>query len=80
VTAESLIELMCAVPAYTEATFAFADGRTVQGLARDYPRPGRRWTVGGWEWFINAGLFERLDIESITFGGFTAPVEVSVST
>lgn len=55
-------DVLASVPTYTEATFTLASGREVRGIARDLPRPGRRWTVDGWEWFIDADLISRMEI------------------
>lgn len=51
-----LAPIMQTVPAYTEATITMTNGTVVTGLARDMPTTDgspRRWTVGGWEWFID---------------------------
>lgn len=71
---ELLVELLGAVPSGTTATFTLIGGRTARGEARDYPRPGRRWTVEGWEWFIDAAFLER--VVSVTIDG---PIELAVA-
>ena len=69
-----LAELLGRLPAYTEATFTLINGQTVKGMARDYPTgPGRRWTVEGWEWFIDAATLDR--ITTVTIDG---PIEMRV--
>ena len=73
---ELLAELLGALPSGTTATFTLVNGETVRGEARDYPRgPGRRWTVGGWEWFIDAALLER--IIAVVIDG---PIELGVAS
>jgi hypothetical protein len=61
-----LAELMGRVPTYTEATITLARGNVIRGIARDLPTgPGRRWTVEGWEWMIDADLLERVSVISV---------------
>ena len=66
-----LAELMCIVPSGTEAQITLCNGKTVKGMARDYPRPGRRWTVDGWEWFISSHSLDDGTIASIEFSPLT---------
>lgn len=79
-SAATLVDLLGAVPTYTEATFTLYDGRTVRGIARDRASgPGRRWTVNGWEWFIDVETFDRLGLQSVAFDAFTVPVAYHVN-
>jgi hypothetical protein len=71
---EFLATLLGSVPAYTEATFTVAGGRTVVGMARDLPRLGRRWTVNGWEWFLDADTLTRLGVTHVAFEPFDVNV------
>jgi hypothetical protein len=48
-------QLLGMLPSGTRVEFTTARGDLVTGEARDYPRPGRRFTVNGmWEWFATA--------------------------
>lgn len=72
-----LAELLGALPSYTEATFTLQNGTTVKGIARDYPRPGRRWTTtDGWEWFIDADSITDAGITNVTIDG---PISLAVA-
>lgn len=65
---EYLSGLMQVVPAYTEAEITLYNGKVVKGMARDLPRPDgspRRWTVDGWEWFIDAELLRRVGVTNV---------------
>ena len=67
---EYLSDLLCALPSYAVVQFNFYDRPAQQGLARDLPGEGRRFTVGGWEWFITpdmlADLRENLGLTTVT--------------
>lgn len=69
-----VVDLLGAVPTYTEATFTLANGQQVRGIARDRPGPGRRWTVNGWEWFIDAALIDRVSITHVAVDSFATDV------
>jgi hypothetical protein len=65
---EYLSTLLASVPAYTTADFIMARGDKVSGMARDLPRNDgepRRWTVAGWEWFIEPDTFRRIEIVNV---------------
>ena len=64
---EYLADLMQIVPAYTEAEIELDRGDIVKGMARDLPRYGepRRWTVNGWEWFIDADLLRNVSVRNV---------------
>ena len=70
-------DLLGTVPTYTEATFTLANGQTVHGVARDMPRPGRRWTVNGWEWFIDADLLNRVEVVKVDLAQIVTDVRLS---
>lgn len=71
---EYTADLLASVPTYTEATFTLDRGKEVRGIARDLPRAGRRWTVDGWEWFIDADLIRRLGIVKVSINPVTVEV------
>jgi hypothetical protein len=75
--AEFMADLLGRVPTYTEATFTLANGQQVRGIARDMPRPGRRWTVNGWEWFIDAALLDRISVTRVDVDAFGVDVRLS---
>ena len=68
-SAERISDIMCAVPSYTEAQITFTNGKTVKGLARDYPGEGRRWTIDFFEWFITPEVVANA-IQSVEFEPF----------
>lgn len=53
---EYAAQLLGQLPSGTEVEFTLYNGTLAKGEARDYPRPGRRFTVDGWEWFVTAEL------------------------
>jgi hypothetical protein len=67
---ERAAAVLTCLPAGTRVTFVTPQ-REHQGEARDYPwtryghDDGRRYTVGGSEWFITAAALERLGVTSI---------------
>lgn len=69
-----LATLLGSVPTYTEATFTLGYGRTVTGIARDIPKLGRRWTVNGSEWFLDADAITRVGVTRVAFEPFDVKV------
>jgi hypothetical protein len=60
-----LAALLCALPSYTEVVIYNQRGDVLKGLARDFPKEGRRFTVEGWEWFIDAEALERVGVTKV---------------
>lgn len=66
---EHVANVLCALPSGTEITVTtFRD--THNGMARDYPGAGRRYTMNFTEWFITPKALENLGVTSVKVHGF----------
>jgi hypothetical protein len=61
---EHVANVLCALPSGTEVIITTYNG-TYNGMARDYPGMGRRYTVNFAEWFITPEALENLSVTAV---------------
>jgi len=64
---------LCSLPSDVRVTFDLDSERSLDLMARDRPREGRRFTnlTNGTEWFIDADGLERVGVRTVRVNPFT---------